>query len=77
MNRDKTKGFQVLYSSRMHNEAGGTKEYYFSNGGMINLDTNKISSEGGLQAGPAKDMGMQANLLPVCWAVVAIMLATE
>ena len=60
---DKTKGFQVLYSSRMHNEAGGTKEYYFSNGGMINLDTNKISSEGGLQAGPAKDMGMQANLL--------------
>jgi len=61
---DKTKGFQVLYSSRMHNEAGGTKEYYFSNGGMINLDTNKISSEGGLQAGPAKDMGMQANLLP-------------
>lgn len=61
---DKSKGFQVLYSSRMHNEAGGTKEYYFSNGGMINLDTNKISSEGGLQAGPAKDMGMQANLLP-------------
>ena len=60
---DKTKGFQVMYSSRMHNEAGGTKEYYFSNGGMINLDTNKISSEGGLQAGPAKDMGMPANLL--------------
>lgn len=60
---DKSKGFQVLYSSRMHNEAGGTKEYYFSNGGMINLDTNKISSEGGLQAGPAKEMGMQANLL--------------
>ena len=60
---DKTKGFQVMYSSRMHNEAGGTKEYYFSNGGMINLDTNKISSEGGLQAGPAKDMGMQPFLL--------------
>lgn len=60
---DKTKGFQVMYSSRMHNEAGGTKEYYYSNGGMINLDTNKITSEGGLQAGPAKDMGMQPNLL--------------
>ena len=60
---DKTKGFQVMYSSRMHNEAGGTKEYYFSNGGMINLNTNKISSEGGLQAGPAKDMGMQPFLL--------------
>ena len=60
---DKTKGFQVMYSSRMHNEAGGTKEYYYSNGGMINLDTNKITSEGGLQAGPARDMGMQPNLL--------------
>ncbi len=61
---DKTKGFQVLYSSRMHNEAGGTKEYYYSNGGMINLDTNKITSEGGLQASAAKEMGLQANLLP-------------
>ena len=60
---DKAKGFQVMYSSRMHNEAGGTKEYYYSNGGMINLDTNKITAEGGLKAGPAKDMGMQANLL--------------
>ncbi|MBO0938303.1 Gfo/Idh/MocA family oxidoreductase [Fibrella sp. HMF5335] len=60
---DKTKGFQVLYSSRMHNDAGGVKEYYFSNGGMINLDTNKISPEGGLTAGAAKEMGMQANML--------------
>lgn len=60
---DKTKGFQVMYSSRMHNEAGGTKEYYYSNGGMINLDTNKITSEGGLQANDAKAMGMQPNLL--------------
>lgn len=60
---DLSKGFQVLYSSRMHNEAGGIKELYFSNGGMINLDTNKVSSEGGLQASFAKEMGMQANLL--------------
>ena len=61
---DKSKGFQVTYSSRMTNEAGGTKEYYYSNGGMINLDTNKITSEGGLKAKYAKDMKMQANLLP-------------
>lgn len=61
---DKTKGFQVLYSSRMNNEAGGVKEYYFSNGGMINLDTNKISPEGGLEEKYAKEMGMKANLLP-------------
>ncbi|MBD2753382.1 Gfo/Idh/MocA family protein [Spirosoma validum] len=61
---DKTKGFQVLYSSRMNNEAGGVKEYYYSNGGMINLDTNKISPEGGLEEKFAKDMGMKANMLP-------------
>ncbi len=61
---DKTKGFQVLYSSRMNNEAGGVKEYYFSNGGMINLDTNKISPEGGLEEKYAKEMDMKANLLP-------------
>ena len=61
---DKTKGFQVLYSSRMNNEAGGVKEYYYSNGGMINLDTNKISPDGGLEEKYAKEMGMKANMLP-------------
>ena len=61
---DKSKGFQVIYSSRFNNEAGGVKEYYFSNGGMINLDTNKISPEGGLREKDAKGMGLQANLLP-------------
>jgi len=61
---DKSKGFQVTYSSRMTNEAGGTKEYYYSNGGMINLDTNQITSEGGLKERYAKDMKMQANMLP-------------
>jgi predicted dehydrogenase len=61
---DKNKGFQVLYSSRMHNAAGDVKEYYYSNGGMINLDTNKITPEGGLTAGYAKAMGMEPFLLP-------------
>jgi len=56
-------GFQVLYTSRMHNAAGGTKELYFSNGGTLNLDTNQVNSEGGLQAGDARQMGMDANLL--------------
>ena len=55
--------FQVLYSSRFHNEAGGVKELYFSNGGTLNLDTNEISSEGGLQQWAADEMGMKANLL--------------
>jgi predicted dehydrogenase len=61
---NKEKGFQVLYSSRMHNAAGDVKEYYYSKGGMINLDTNKISPEGGLTAEYAKEMDMEAVLLP-------------
>jgi predicted dehydrogenase len=60
---DPTKGFQVVYSSRQTNEAGGIKELYYSNGGMLNLDTNMISPEGGLKERYAKEMGMPANLL--------------
>jgi predicted dehydrogenase len=56
-------GFQVLYSSRMHNSAGSTKEWYFSNGGKLDLDKNVVTSEGGLQEEEAKAMGMKANLL--------------
>jgi predicted dehydrogenase len=56
-------GFQVVYSSRFTNSAGGTKELYYSNGGMLNLDTNKITSEGGLAAREAQAMNMKANLL--------------
>jgi predicted dehydrogenase len=60
---DANSSFQVVYTSRFTNSAGGTKEIYFSNGGSLNLDTNKITSEGGLSARDAKDMNMQANLL--------------
>ena len=60
---DMSNGFQVVFSSRFHNSAGDTKELYYSNGGMINLDTNKISSEGGLNAKMAAEMNMKANLL--------------
>ncbi|RDV13515.1 gfo/Idh/MocA family oxidoreductase [Pontibacter diazotrophicus] len=60
---DASKGFQVVYSSRFSNSAGGVKELYYSNGGMLNLDTNKITSEGGLSKNQADDMNMQANLL--------------
>lgn len=55
--------FQVVYSSRFTNSAGGTKELYYSNGGMMNLDTNKITSEGGLEEKEAKAMNLKANLL--------------
>jgi len=60
---DKTKGFQVVYSSRFTNSAGGTKEIYYSNGGELNLDTNKITPNGGLDERHAADMGMKPNLL--------------
>ena len=60
---DPTSGFQVLYSSRFHNSAGGTKEIYYSNGGELNLDTNKITPNGGMTKGEAAAMGLQANLL--------------
>jgi hypothetical protein len=40
------------------------KEYYYSNGGMLDLDKNTVSDTGGLKERPAKDMNMQPNLLP-------------
>ncbi|MFN7947887.1 MAG: Gfo/Idh/MocA family oxidoreductase [Blastocatellia bacterium] len=63
-NNPKTnKGFQVLYASRQTNEAGGTKEIYYSNGGTLNLDTNKVGPEGGLTERYAREMNLKANLL--------------
>jgi predicted dehydrogenase len=61
---DTTKGFEVIYSSRMTNSAGGTKEVYFSNGGALNLATNKVTPEGGLTREEAEVMGMKENRLP-------------
>ena len=61
---DMSKGFQVVYSSRFSNSAGGVKELYYSNAGMLNLDTNKITPEGGLKQKEAAEMQMQPNLLP-------------
>ncbi|WP_188507172.1 Gfo/Idh/MocA family protein [Parapedobacter pyrenivorans] len=58
-----SKGFQVLYSSRFTNSAGGVKELYFSNAGSLNLDTNEVTAEGGLSQRSAADMGMKENLL--------------
>lgn len=60
---DPSKGFQVIYSSRQTNAAGDVKEYYFSNGGMLNLDTGKVTSEGGLTERHAAAMNMKPKLL--------------
>ncbi len=61
---DSTSGFQVLFTSRMHNGDENPTEIYYSNGGELNLNTNKISPKGGLTKKFADAMGMQPFLLP-------------
>jgi predicted dehydrogenase len=61
---DPSTGFQVTFQSRMDNGDDNPTEIYYSNGGEINLDTNKVSPNGGLTQKNAEGMGMSANLLP-------------
>ena len=61
---DLSSGFQVSFSSRMHNGEEHPSEIYYSNGGELNLITNKVSSNGGLNQKMADAMHMKANLLP-------------
>ena len=58
------KNFQVVFASRMHNGDENPSEIYYSNGGELNLITNKISPNGGLHEKEAAAMGMKPNLLP-------------
>jgi predicted dehydrogenase len=61
---DLSKGFQVQYSSRFTNSAGGIKELYYSNAGMLDMDKQRVTPDGGMQAGDAASMGLKPNLLP-------------
>ena len=61
---DATTGFQVVFGSRMHNGEEKPAEIYYSNGGELNLITNKVSSKGGLTPRFAEAMGMMPNMLP-------------
>ncbi len=61
---DMSKGFQVVFTSRMHNGDERPAEIYYSNGGELNLNTNKISPVGGLEENHARAMNMKPNLLP-------------
>ena len=60
---DPKSGFQVVYSSRFTNSAGGTKEIYYSNGGELNMKTNKVTPNGGLRKRHSSSMNMEPNLL--------------
>lgn len=61
---DLSKGFQVVFSSRMHNGDDNPSEIYYSNGGELNLITNKVSPNGGLKERFAKPMNKKSFLLP-------------
>ncbi|MBA7520250.1 Inositol 2-dehydrogenase/D-chiro-inositol 3-dehydrogenase [subsurface metagenome] len=60
---DPDTGFQVVYSSRFTNSAGGIKEIYYSNGGELNLSTNKVTPNGGLIEKYSSAMNMPPNRL--------------
>ncbi len=60
---DPKSGFQVTFGSRMHNGDENPAEIYYSNGGELNLNTNKVSPKGGLRENHARAMNMKANLL--------------
>jgi predicted dehydrogenase len=61
---DAASGFQVTFSSRMHNGDENPKEIYFSNGGELNLNTNMVTPTGGLRENFAMAMNLKPNLLP-------------
>jgi len=61
---DPTSGFQVVFTSRMHNGDENPAEIYYSNGGELNLNTNTVSPRGGLDERHASAMKMKANKLP-------------
>jgi hypothetical protein len=61
---DASTGFQVTFGSRQHNGDENPSEIYYSNGGELNLITNKVSPRGGLTKRMAEAMNMKENLLP-------------
>jgi len=61
---DPSTGFQVTFQSRMDNGTEDPAEIYYSNGGELNLNTNKVSPKGGLTEKMAGAMHMKPFLLP-------------
>lgn len=59
---DSTKGFQVIYSSRMNNSTGGNRDLYYSINGMFNASTGKVTPEGGLTERYAKKVAKPTTL---------------
>ncbi|MCI0663017.1 MAG: gfo/Idh/MocA family oxidoreductase, partial [Acidobacteria bacterium] len=59
---DSSKGFQVIYSSRMGNSAHGNSDTYFSKDGTFDLSSGKVSREGGLTERYAKGQWKPSTL---------------
>ena len=73
---DMSKGFQVVYSSRQTNSAGGTKEIYYSNGGTLDLSSNQVTPAGGLTERRASAMDMEPFLLDDIQLMEAVQVET-
>lgn len=61
--KDPAKGFQVEFSSRMGNSAGGADDYYYSERGTLVVGTGKVTPEGGLTQRYAAEVGKSASLV--------------
>ena len=61
---DPATGFQVTFGSRMDNGDEHPAEIYYSNGGELNLNTNKVLNKGGLTKQFADEMQLPPILLP-------------
>ena len=55
------KGFQVVYTARMTNSAGGVREHYFSNGGMLDLEKGIVTPTGGLTEEYAREAELKVD----------------
>ncbi len=55
------KGFQVVFSGRMDNSAEGSSDYYYSVGGALDVETGRVTGEGGLSAKNAAAAHMAAS----------------
>ena len=60
---DAGKAFQVEFSGRMANAAGGTEDYYYSQKGSLQTGAGKVSGDGGLIEKYAKLAGRSADVL--------------
>ena len=54
----------MVFTSRVQNGDENPADIFYSNVGELNLNTNMISSKGGLRENQAKALSMKPNLLP-------------